>query len=244
MTICDIKDVISWTLNAGTLIVTTAMAYYTFRLAKQTSESISQTDRHHLDGLRPFCVLEFSMSSKDKPFGEKFYTDTSDSIIIEGVLFNKGHGLAKDVMIYLNMRRGKDDSDVFRLTSPVLVTGLIGAGERMPVQLSINENNIRDVWMDGQWVKMQPNIFWIASDTYEVVIEYRDVYDNIFRTVHPRGTFRSPYPDPGNKKELLDQMWIPNMPSPGFLSGRQEDDGNMPKFNMQNPSSEVPTSLF
>ncbi|WP_234729386.1 hypothetical protein [Acidocella facilis] len=61
----------------------------------------------------------------------------------------------------------------------------------------------------------------IANDVYEVVVEYKDIFGSIFRTVHPRGIWTNPIPDVSTKENREAMMIRPNKPVPIFLEGRQ-----------------------
>lgn len=78
-------------------------------------------------------------------------------------------------------------------------------------------------WDGSAWVPVQ--VFHaIAGDTYEVVLEYRDMFGNFFRTVHPRGLWTDTMEDAtkiNDKAKQHEMMARPNRPMPIFLTGRQ-----------------------
>lgn len=229
-------------INSVVAIATVVMAaatYYlanaTKNLASDTGEATKQADRHHQENLRPFCLIEFPDASREFPFGSDFDPDArrrkalmSDSqditqsaaIYVRGELQNKGNGPAKDVLVYLNARLGEGDAGAFRLTRPVVVSGLVGAGERSTIDVQITEQDIMHFWKDGKWNATQ--VFHaIAGQTYEVVLEYKDVFGSSFRTVHPRGIWTNPVPNLADEATREQMMIRPNRPTPIFLTGTQ-----------------------
>ena len=48
------------------------LAYATHKLAKDTAEGTEQTERHHQENLRPFCVVLFRDQTEQHPFGVEF----------------------------------------------------------------------------------------------------------------------------------------------------------------------------
>jgi hypothetical protein len=115
-------------INVALAVVTTLMAggtvylaLYTRNLARETAEGIEQAARHHQEDLRPFCMIEFNCPTDQDPFGIDWNSNSRiaeakrrmeessppvDTIAIRGELRNKGKGLAKDVVAYLNKRLG------------------------------------------------------------------------------------------------------------------------------------------
>src|SRR5579872_733817 len=118
-------------INSAVAIATALMAIFTYNLARltrklaaETMEGIRQTERHHQENLRPFCVLNIDEFDDVHPFGFDFdpkdregkiriASDTvarrlppppKDAISIRGSLSNKGMGLAKSVVVFLNKR--------------------------------------------------------------------------------------------------------------------------------------------
>lgn len=221
-------------MAAGTVY----LAFYTRNLARETVAGIKQAERHHQEDLRPVCVIEFAGASGANPFGADFDPQTRslavlmsgveqqvayDRLYVRGDLRNKGHGPATDILIYLNMRRGPGEEHAYRLTRPVVVSALIGAEESIKIDALIQEQDIMKTWNGSAWVPVQ--VFHaIAGDTYEVVLEYRDVFGNFFRTVHPRGLWADTVEDAtkiNDKAKQHEMMARPNRPIPIFLTGKQ-----------------------
>ncbi len=210
---------------------TVYLAWYTRSLAKDTLAGIKQAERHHQEDLRPFCVIEFAEASDQNPFGRHFdrLAPSGDkvpgqpSLLVFGSLHNRGKGPATDIVVYLNMRRGPGEEHAYRLTHPVAVSGLIGAEETIKINAPIQEHNVMKTWNGSAWVPVQ--VFHaIADDTYEVVLEYKDVFGNFFRTVHPRGIWADTVEDAtkiNDKAKQHEMMARPNRPMPIFLTGRQ-----------------------
>jgi hypothetical protein len=215
---------------------TVYLARYTHTLAKDTADGIKQADRHHRENLRPFCVIDFDYSTAQDPFGldwsgnprltEASFLATAEppppgNISIRGMLHNKGKGPAKDVVVYFNMGSGEEHA--LRLTCPVVVSGLVGAEEDATIEVSITERDIIPFWDGSKWQPAQ-TMHGVLSDTYEVVLEYRDIFDSFFRTVHRRGIPYDPaadvaaITDPKARAELL-MRW--NCPTPIFYIGQQ-----------------------
>jgi len=122
--------------------------------------------------------------------------------------------------VHLNARCGRGDDCVFQLTSPVLVSGLVGAGETVAIDVQITDRNIMSMWNGRQWIPTQ--VFHaITGESYEVVLEYKDVIGNSFRTVHPRGIYTDPVPNVGDAAERERMMLRPDRLTLIFLSGTQ-----------------------
>jgi hypothetical protein len=110
-------DQITMALTVVTALMavgTFVLAWYTRALAKDTAEGIKQSDRHHQEDLRPFCVIDFRYPTVPDPFGidrdsnqrfldaifrEEQTPPPPDTIVILGELRNKGRGPAKDVVV-------------------------------------------------------------------------------------------------------------------------------------------------
>jgi hypothetical protein len=229
-------------INSLLAVATVAMAAGTFFLAKvtrdltvDTAQATKQADRHHQENLRPFCVITFSDATEQLPFGSAFDPESrrrislmngesqitqASALLVRGTLQNKGDGLAKEVLLYLNMRRGDGEDAAYRLTRPVVVSALIGAEEAVTIDIAITERDIMRDWDGSAWKPIQ--IFSaIAGDAYEVVLEYKDVFDNTFRTVHPRGIWTPPVPDITDPAKRQEMMVRQDKPTPSFLTGRQ-----------------------
>ncbi len=210
---------------------TVYLAWYTRNLAKDTMAGIEQAERHHREDLRPFCVIEFAEASDQNPFGRHFDRPTSSgdnmqgqpSLLVFGSLHNKGKGPATDIVVYLNKRYGPGEKHVFRLTYPVVVSGLIGAEETIKINALIQAHNVMKTWKRSAGAPVQ--VFnAIASDTYEVVLEYRDVFGNFFHTVHPRGIWHDTLEDmakTNDKAKQHEMMARPNKPMPSFRAGKE-----------------------
>jgi len=139
---------------------------------------------------------------------------------MRGNLHNKGQGPAKDVLVYLNKRLGEGEDGAFRLTRPVVVSGLVAADEMIEVDVAITDRDEMHIWKENAWHPV--GVFHaIADEAYEVVIEYQDAFSNIFRTVHSRGIWTSPVPNLGDPVTREQMMIRQNKPMPVFLTGRQ-----------------------
>jgi hypothetical protein len=229
-------------INSVVALATVVMAGATYYLAKVTSrlandaaDATKQADRHHQENLRPFCVITFSNASQLLPFGPDFDPESrrqrtlagvtngqlfTPDILIQGELQNKGSGPAKDVFVYLNKRLGEGEVGAVRLTRPVLASGLVATGERAVINVQITENDIMHAWNGERWHPTQ--VFYaIAGDAYEVVLEYKDLFGNPFRTIHPRGIWTPPVPNVGDPAVRAQMMVRPDRPSPVFLTGTQ-----------------------
>lgn len=226
--------VVTASMPVGTFI----LAGYTRELAKDTAEGIKQADRHHQEDLRPFCVIDFRYPTVPDPFGidrdsnQRFLDAITlqqetppppDAIVILGELRNRGRGAAKDVVVYLNKRLGGGEEGAYRLTRPVLVSGLIGAAEVMKIAVPVTVGDIMPVRDGSGWRPMaKPRA--IVNEVYEVVLEYKDVFENVFRTVHPRAIWReiSRNSKVADERTMQDEMMaVSNKPTPIFLTGKQ-----------------------
>jgi len=94
---------------------------------------------------------------------------------MRGNLHNKGQGPAKDVLVYLNKRLGEGEDGAFRLTRPVVVSGLVAADEMIEVDVAITDRDEMHIWKENAWHPV--GVFHaIADEAYEVVIEYQDAF--------------------------------------------------------------------
>lgn len=229
-------------INSIVAIATVVMAGATYclanvtrRLAKDTADATKQADRHHQENRRPFCVITFPDASQQLPFGPDFDPKlrrqrdlagvmdrqvSTPCILVHGELQNKGDGPARDVFVYLNARLGEGEDGAVRLTRPVLASGLIAAGETAAIEVQITERDIMHVWNGEKWNPTQA-FHAIAGQAYEVVLEYKDVFGNPFRTVHPRGIWTNPVPNVGDPAVRAQMMVRSDRPSPIFLTGTQ-----------------------
>ena len=232
-----VGDWINSVLAGATVLMaagTSYLAYATHKLAKDTAEGSRQTERHHQQNLRPYCVIVFRNPTMQHPFGIEFdpqsqrpdrpaavsYFPEADAIRVCGNLHNKGKGPAKDILLYFNMRRGQGEGAAYRLTRPVVVSGLIGAEETLAIDVAVTERNVMSVWDGTAWKPTQA-FSAIATDTYEIVLEYKDVFGNTFRTVHSRGIWPELFPDIEDEETRSRMMIRQDRPTPVFLTESQ-----------------------
>lgn len=256
MTLGDIINSVLAFFTAAMAAGTVYLGWVTRELARDTAEATKQADRHHQEDARPFCVISFVEPSDVFPFGAGFDPSSrrqvalmsgnaqaalSTDIRVCGTLQNKGMGPAKEVYVYLNMRRGEGEEWALRLTRPVVVSGLIGAGETLTIDVAIKEQDIMHDW-DGEGWKPTQVFSSISTDIYEVALEYKDVFENTFRTVHPRGIWTNPIPDVSTPKKRAEMMIRPNRPTPIFLTGRQavRTPANLPSPPLVLPPDDLP----
>lgn len=206
-------------LNAALALATFLLAIFTWRMVKRTADSIAQQERHHRDRMRPYCIMTFENSDQHNMFGSQFYKSNQGEMIrILGKIDNKGGGPAKEVNLYLNTRRGTNETDVYRLTRMKNVSGLIASGETIQVNISITEDDIINAW-NGSAYHKTANLQQAANDCYEVVLEYKSVLqepDNTFRTVHSKGIYQI-----GIEPPTSEMAANPLVPMPKFLTGTQ-----------------------
>ncbi len=225
MSITDRINLALAIVTALMALATLGLAWYTRNLAKGTTEGMRQAERHHQDDLRPFCLIDFQDATDQDPFGMRIQQSPASAaaIAVRGTLRNKGKGLAKDVVVYFNRRFGSGEEYVYRLTRPVVVSGLIGSGETLDIDVSVADRDVMQVTdaMAG-WRPFEP-IHIIKIDTYEIVLEYTDVFGNVFRTVHPRGIWHdvSTTASGDERAKQIEYMVSHNKPMPIFLAGRQ-----------------------
>ena len=124
------------------------------------------------------------------------------------------------MLVYLNGRLGEGECRAFRLTRPVVASGLVGAGETVPIDVAITNLDVMQTWDGAAWQPVQA-FRAIAGDAYEVVLEYKDVLGNIFRNVYPKGIWTNPTPDVADPATREQMMTRQNRPMPVFLIGRQ-----------------------
>lgn len=223
-------------VGTGLLAMATfGLTWFTWRTAQETKEGLKQADRHHQENLRPFCVIEFWDVNVQNPFGSDFTMrtaipgpqyragDEKPYISIRGRLVNKGLGPAKDIVVYLNSGSSVG-GQAYWLTHPVVVCGLLAAGESIEIDVPIREHRVATTVAGGQRVPTQA-LEWAARDAYEVVIRYRDIFENPFRTVHARGfpqnlTVEVAIAGGDVKKEKV-LAARQDKPTPVFLEGEQ-----------------------
>ena len=172
--------------------------------------------------LRPFCVIDFFRAEEPELIClellqlSQYAATPKKAIAFSGNICNKGEGLAKDVVVYLNMRRNARDG-IYRLTRPVLVASVISAGESFDKVIYITDDDVLRYRSRIERTLIEPDAGSIVNDVYEVVLEYRDAFGNIFRTVHPKGVWQDDFAATGE----LDNVVKPNVPIPVFLVGAQ-----------------------
>ncbi len=185
-------------VGTGLLAVATfGLTWFTWRTAQEAKEGLKQADRHHQENLRPFCVIEFWDVNVQNPFGSDFTIrtaipgpeyragDDKPYISIRGRLVNKGLGPAKNIVVYLNSGSSVE-GQAYWLTHPVVVCGLLAGGENIEIDVPIQEHRVATTVAEGRRVPTQA-LEWVARDAYEVILRYRDIFENPFRTVHARG---------------------------------------------------------
>lgn len=218
--------------NAIVPVATLALAAATAFLAKTTSDTNRQADRHHQENARPFCWIEFDDANDLHPFGNQLTvrprlpTDMGNvdnlehAITILGTIHNAGKGPAKDLTLYLNKFSSLDGTEIW-LTRPVVVAAMLGAEASCSITATILKQDVMHYVHDGHWKPTQ--LFdAIPSETYEVVLAYNDIFDNPFRTVHPLGFVEKPQPGIfADRKKQQTLATRQNKPTPVFLKGRQ-----------------------
>jgi len=220
-----VGDWISLVVAIATVVMAGAtyyLAWVTRRLAKETADAAQQAEQHHRENRRPFCVITFQGVDLHHPFGNAFRPSANFglSIRIKGELQNKGGGPATDVYVYLSQRRGGSDDCPYRLTQSVLVSGLVGPGDSVKIEIPIEESNISQGWDPKSQRSITIGVLnFIADDTDEVVLEYKDVFGKFYHTIHPRGI--QPRGQPGSEDREAQAAVRPDKPAPIFRTGRQ-----------------------
>lgn len=236
-------------ISMWTAIGTGLLAVATFVLARQAAAGNQQTNRHHKENLRPYCVIEFDRASKSLPFGPEYlprrgkrigdgpYQEwapgqtSKDHITIAGTLSNKGMGPAKTLSVYLNRRFGSREDDVVRVTMPNLVAPILSPGETIPITVEFGYGE--DIMLAkrqqeepvlGEEQKFDA-LMDTARSTVEVVVEYQDVFDSYFRTTHPNGAWMDFPGDVAAQRDTPEGaqkiLERPDKRPPTFLEGRQ-----------------------
>ncbi len=235
--------------NIVVALGTASLAVATWRLSNKTARSVEQQERgleqqerHHRDKIRPYCTMAFDGADRCTPFGVNFLEGTgaqpSESpdrgpyLRIKGTITNKGFGPAKHVVVYLNMRRG---TDVTRLTKPRVVIDLLAANTAdASVDIRLTDDDVIKAFYTAaneqqpRWHKTT-DIGFVANDAYEVVLEYKNVFDETYRTVHAKGLQQNMMKDIANihDKAYQDEMAIrAQEPLPSFLVGQQGPSGS------------------
>lgn len=178
-------------------LATFGLTWFTRKTAQEAKDGLKQADKHHQENLRPFCMIEFWDVNDQNPFGSDFtirtaipgqlYRDGDNKpyISIRGHIVNKGLGPAKDIVVYLNSGSSVG-GQAYWLTHPVVVCGLLAAGESTEIDVPIQQHHVATTVAEGRRMPTQ-GLEWVARDAYEVILRYRDIFENPFRTVHARG---------------------------------------------------------
>lgn len=223
-------DWVNLVVAVATVLMAGATVYLgleTRKLAGDTSSGIDQAERHHRDSLRPYCVMEFNGSTEADPFGMSSMPATFNSkpaVVIDGEICNKGNGLAKDVAIYFNMRRGLSDDFVYRLTRPFVASHVLSSTDKEGVRVWVDSTDVIHKRVGNEYKPFYDNLSFFIQDVYECVLEYKDVFDNTFRTVYSRGRWHDAIAGAAktNDPEYQAEMAIqPGQATPKFLVGRQ-----------------------
>ena len=104
----------------------------------------------------------------------------------------------------------------------MVVSGLIGAEEAIKIDVPITERDVMQVRDAHLGWRPFETIPFVINDTYEVVLEYKAVFGNVFRTVHPRGLWLDQADvavigdDKAKQREMMTRH---NKPTPVFLTG-------------------------
>ncbi|MDD2878726.1 MAG: hypothetical protein PHZ23_16030 [Acidiphilium sp.] len=219
----DDLDWITLVLASATVF----LAFVTWRLARSTTATIAQAERHHIEDRRPFCFIEFTGAYRQSPFGSFVLEGASFKggahINFSGEIVNYGNGPAKDVAVYLRDRRGIQETDAWRMTIPVPVCSMIAAAGKLSFNIQISEDDIPKQRLGDRSVPVM-GIEMIFNDAYEVVLEYRNVFDNVFSTVHAKGRYRDPHASMNDSAQQTEEriaLSIPRLPMPVFEKGRK-----------------------
>ena len=258
----DLKEGVDLAGAVGSVavaIVTGVLAWATFRMAKYTLDVAKFTrdavtesrdeaqleERRHQENLRPYCVIEFAGADERHPFGANFTpmaafaamypsTPPKPEILIKGRLMNKGLGPATNVVVYLN-KFSSIEGTAYWLTHPIVVSGIVGAGESVDVNVEVMPHNVAMKTVGG--APLPPQVLeTVAVDTQEVVLRYRDVFGKTFRTVHARGFPQNLALDvavaAGDRELRAKQSTRQNRPTPVFLTDEQPwlELADMPNF--------------
>jgi hypothetical protein len=228
-------------VGTGLLAMATfILSVFTGWMAYEARKERGQSERHHQENLRPFCVIDIEGASETAPFGGLGYNQGwntrtgARAEIIKGTMRNNGLGPAKDVMIYLNSG-SSFDGPAYWLTHPIIVTGIVSAGDSQGFSITLDETDVATA-IRGSVRQRTLDVQQAVRDVTEVVLQYSDVFGNVFRTVHPRG-----YPQNlpfevaiagGDAAKNAIMSTRPKRPTPVFMSGKQPwltlDDAPLP----------------
>lgn len=240
-------DILLDIVTGAVAVATCGLAFFTARLATATSDAIKQTDQHHQDDNRPYLFLDFQEPSRQAPFGKwskpsmiirevqnnREALPPPPPIRIRGQLSNRGGGLGLEVVAYFNTGTSVKYEDgkpyevlnsAARLTGAKAICGGIRAGETITCDVCFEPNDAMQIDA-GNGPRAPFLMQLIESDCHEFVLEYRDRFKNVFRTVYRIG-----YPnDIGNhifdsvdkKLAYASNMHRPDIPAPIFFKGQQ-----------------------
>ena len=237
MLVSEFANIVVALGTASLAVATWRLSDKTARSVEQQERSLEQQERHHRDMIRPYCTMAFDGADRETPFGVNFLGGTNGQsrespdrgpyLRIKGTITNKGFGPAKHVVVYLNMRRG---TEVTRLTRPRVVIDLLAANTAdASVDIRLMDDDVMKTFRTAD-NEQQPrwhettDISAVANDAYEVVLEYKNVFDDSYRTVYAKGIQQDMTKDILNihDKGYQDEVAIRiHEPLPLFLVGQQ-----------------------
>ncbi len=178
---------IDWT--AVSAIATGIAALATSIAAGVTAWMVLQMKKHHRDGFRPICILE-NYCGPDDPYRREDYLTVELSgrhdllISVRLKLKNVGVGPALRARMILLFPLNNPEDGCFVELAPLPANGVFG-DERTPIQFRVSIQNY-----EGRKLGFSlppPNIPMIPiNSSWEIVLEYEDVFGKKFHTVHTK----------------------------------------------------------
>lgn len=228
-------------LSFATLILaffTACMSFYTKKLADRNRDLIKQNERHHMDDERPIIVIDSDINlelyenraiiripREDEANYSQMIKNNYATFIIKASLKNIGRGTAlnpKMVIRFENTSTKEIEADFPPLAS----------GASLPLDaIDFCTTTFDSAFLD-QDNKFKTNEYQRApGQSWEIFIEYHDIYGNAFYTRHPKnpqerwttlGGRNCPIPHGKSKDDIAKELDIIMKSSPTY-SGQPHD---------------------
>ena len=179
-------DILANLWNASTGVGTLLLAAATFGVIRQGQRQRLDTERQHRDGFKPICVLS-PYGGVDPWYQRDALIETTPpapdhpscgTVAIRCILRNVGVGPALKLRLRFRFpNREGQTSEPWEL-SP-LVAGESRGAEDAPllVPFPIHEG------------VNQPDVSMMTNDSWEILLEYEDVFGKQFRSIHRKAPF-------------------------------------------------------
>lgn len=178
---------IDW--NVLSAIATAAAAIATACMAWMTRKSMLQVEKHHQNGFRPICILENNYgfddpTRRDGYLSVKRYGNADLIISMQLKLKNVGSGPALHVRMILLFPDNSPESG-YPVELPSLPSGGEYSASSEPIVFRMSMQNYEQHKFGFNLPINDTNNIPVSA-LWNIVLEYEDVFGNIFYTVHPK----------------------------------------------------------